>query len=801
PCEARHTMPLDALHQPDATFLADGVVTLTVDGRARSVRMGGQPVRAFAPGWRAGALSRLFAPMLLLEFQSATGETGLWLLDRELNHLHASIEGLPDATRQAIVSVVRPILDWIVNDRLRDGQPEPVVAFLSLLPGIRHSLETLCRDEADAFPLPELDERQRDLAPGLAPVGLDLPILHRDSSDTLTIGQTGLMVRHGDVPAVLNPGWTARRASVLAFPTLILELEHESGHHAVWYLDHEGRFIGHNACTMQPELRAMLSQSMRPLFDGLWRTLLLNRDVDLTDLPIRFLGLAEVVRIDLMALALLTRPDFGLPVETAVWVLDDVLPRNLGYVLRTGTGVVALDPEALRTACLQSLQQSFVEQMQDGETSWPSPVDGVPVHTTLQPLYFDNLCFAYQLYDARHDLTFHVVALEWHFRTFGIYFPSADLFVAADPGSATRMSHYCLDFVAVLLRHLSVYGQSIARGLARSRAGIGPLVQAFRGEPALHIGHYLWQDLAGLDWLTRRVAPDRLPHCLVFDSRLQAEMYGPIDEIYPELDGRVIRRDGPFENSIRTFYETGTRVMKITAMTIPASVGAHVMDAIDRSPSWRADLDDTTQIAPGTPVVVLGLRVGNRTLEDQAGFFARVVTNIAAACSGAHPVIVLDGHNSAGEGRTYRSVADDRPGALSFVDTERAIAASLAEHCAVLGIRLVDLIGQPVARSLIWCRRAQFFVAPWGAALAKYRWICNTPGLVMTGHWNMTHRGDLDIYNTPHIVDAPSELLFVPAEHVEDIELPGEAPDRANFRVDEATMFALVRRFLADYPG
>lgn len=794
-------MPLDALHQPDATFLADGVVTLHVGGRAQPVRLGGQPVREFAPGWHAGALSHLFAPVLLLEFHADTGESGVWLLDRDLNHLHAGLDGLPDETRQPIVAVVRPILDWIAGDRLQDGQPEPVAAFLSLRPGVRRLLEMLCRSEPGAAPLAELDAQQRDLTPGPPPADLDLPILHQADPDRLTIGQTGLVVRHADVPAVLNPGWTARRACILAFPTLILELEHESGQQAVWYLDHEGRFIGHNACAMQPGLQAPLSRSIRPLFDRLWRTLLLDRDAALPDLPIRFLGLAEVVRLDLMALALQNRPDFDLPTETAVWRLGDALPRNLGYVLRTGTGVVALDPEALRAACLQSLQQSFVEQIQDGETSWPSPVDGVRVRTTLQPLYFDNLCFAYQLYDARHDLTFHVVALEWHFRTFGIYFPDIDLFVAADPVSATRMSHYCLDFVAVLLRHLSVYGQSIARGLARSRAGIGPLVQAFRGEPALHIGHYLWQDLAGLDWLTRRVAPDRLPHCLVFDSQLQAEMYGPIDQIYPELEGKVIRRDGPFETSIRTFYETGTRVMKITAMTIPDSVGTHVMDAIDRSPSWQADLADVAQIASGTPVVLLGLRVGNRTLEDQAGFFARLVSDMVAACDGIRPVFVLDGHNSAGEGRTYRSVADDRPGAPPFVDAERVIAAGLAEHCAMLDVRLVDLIGQPVARSLIWCRRVQFFVAPWGAALAKYRWICNTPGLVMTGHWNMTHRGDLDIYHTPQIVDAPSKLLFVPAEHVEDIEIPGEAADRASFRVDEAAVFALTRRFLADYPG
>ena len=54
--------------------------------------------------------------------------------------------------------------------------------------------------------------------------------------------------------------------------------------------------------------------------------------------------------------------------------------------------------------------------------------------------------------------------------------------------------------------------------LVAARGGApGPLLLVFRGEPSLHVGHYVWQDLTGLDWLLRHVAADRLPHCVVFD--------------------------------------------------------------------------------------------------------------------------------------------------------------------------------------------------------------------------------------------------------------------------------------------
>ncbi|WP_419728639.1 hypothetical protein [Lichenicola sp.] len=796
-------MPFDPLHQPDATMQVDGVVMVRDQDRLRTLRLGGQAVRHFAPGWRAGALSRLLQPLLLLEFHAATGESGLWMLDEAFEHLRPNLDSLPPEQLHIVLDTIRPVLDWLRDGRLGDGQPEPVSAFLSLQPSLRRTLEQMCLaapDAPDPARLP-LEQRLADTAPAPPPDDHTLPVHARDGR--FMIGATGLIVLQGGAPAVLHPGWQPLRICTLAFPVLILELSHESGAAAVWYLDHRGEFIGHQATTLHPAARTQLARVIRPLFAQLWRSLLLHPDEPVDARLIRFLALHEVIKLDLMALMLESRTEAGIPHPTQVWTLTEPLPRNLGYVIPTGTGQVAIDPEHARAACLQPLQENFIEMLLQGETSWPSPVDGQKVRTILRPLYYDNLCFAYQLHDARHDLTFHIVALEWHFRTFGIYFPSIDLLVAADAASATRTRHYCLDFVAMMQRHLLVYGQSIAIGNARIKAHApspaGPLVQAFRGEPTLHIGHYLWQDLTGLDALVARVPAGKLPPCLVFDSHLAAEMYGPIDRIHPELEGRVIRRPSPFEHSIRTFYETGTRVMKITGMVVTRSVGAHVMAAIDTDPRWDGERAEMAAIAPGTPVILLGLRVGNRTLEDQAGVFGRLVEDLVTAFAPKLPVIVLDGHNSSAEGATYRSVADDRPGATPFIDAERAIAAALAETCAARGVRLVDTIGRPVPVSLIWCRRAGFFVAPWGAALAKYRWICNTPGLVMTGHWNLVQRGDLDLYHNPAVLEAPSELVFLPADHVQDIMVPGEAPDRANFRVDEAALFGLVRRFALNH--
>ena len=107
------------------------------------------------------------------------------------------------------------------------------------------------------------------------------------------------------------------------------------------------------------------------------------------------------------------------------------------------------------------------------------------------------------------------------------------------------------------------------------------------------------------------------------------------------------------------------------------------------------------------------------------------------------------------------------------------------------GVEILNLCGASMTRSLYWSRRADFFVAVWGAGLAKYRWVCNRPGLVLSNLWNLRHRGDLDIYHAPRYQEAGASIRFIDAAYVTDVPeapvlfSPGNpVPLYSNFRVD-----------------
>jgi hypothetical protein len=103
---------------------------------------------------------------------------------------------------------------------------------------------------------------------------------------------------------------------------------------------------------------------------------------------------------------------------------------------------------------------------------------------------------------------------------------------------------------------------------------------------------------------------------------------------------------------------------------------------------------------------------------------------------------------------------------------------------------------------LFWSRHARYFVAIWGAGLAKYRWLTNRPGLVVSSRWNLLHREDLHIYDSADYMEDPAPIEFIDAGLVHDMpDAPilqryvlQDARSTANFHTDRDGLSEAVRR-------
>jgi hypothetical protein len=251
-------------------------------------------------------------------------------------------------------------------------------------------------------------------------------------------------------------------------------------------------------------------------------------------------------------------------------------------------------------------------------------------------------------------------------------------------------------------------------------------------------------------------------------------------------------------------YTNGVIILRVTREHVSSRLRDRILERV-RTSAVYAEARSVTgtgrrrRTSKAGPAILIGLRVENRTLVDLAEFYTNLADFIVDRFP--HAVLVLDGHNARGDvegGKVIESHGE--PSARRKpVEIERDLAAALRERFRSRPVTIADTIGQPIAASLAWADSCDCFVSIWGASLAKYRWVCNRTGFIVTSRDNLLRRGDLHIYDAERFMEAPTPLRFIDPGLVTDEPdaplLVNVAPGNAsffNFRVDEARLFPQI---------
>jgi hypothetical protein len=314
-----------------------------------------------------------------------------------------------------------------------------------------------------------------------------------------------------------------------------------------------------------------------------------------------------------------------------------------------------------------------------------------------------------------------------------------------------------------------------------------------------------------MEYLLTSAQGAQIPEWIIPGARNGIELWGPIEALFPELR-RHVNRDLHHGSDVMPYlYAQGVCAVRMTRERVSAELRRRLQRFTQTDPGY-ADIRRQALGARGrgAPVVILGLRVENRTLVNITGFFRDVIRLVAQVWPGA--ILVIDGHNVRDTGRTagpaggtaQEEVVIESHGESLAVRSplaiEREIAAELRRVCAELDVTIVDTLGGGMATSLAWALSCDCFLSIWGASLAKFRWVCNKPGLVVSSRANLLHRDDLHIYDSPQYMETPTPLLFAdPAAVLDDpdaarlVPVSFSNPFFANFHVDHGRVLAQFR--------
>ncbi|HEV7458469.1 MAG TPA: hypothetical protein VGN96_16985 [Roseococcus sp.] len=348
--------------------------------------------------------------------------------------------------------------------------------------------------------------------------------------------------------------------------------------------------------------------------------------------------------------------------------------------------------------------------------------------------------------------------------------------------------------------------------LSSKQAGVALFVPACAMEGP-HIGHAIWDEMSPLDRALSEAGPDIPPPPLFRATSAGGsglDLFGPVDELYPEFAGRITAVNSPAE-LLTSAVSAGVQLFPVQNRGARQASRRRIQAAVSALASASGLAAEADALVGGRPVIALGLRLMNRRPEDLAAFYRRLTVALVERLGSC--VILVDGLNTAEDGKgvaaqiysadsaSRRKLGDgatelDRE--LGFVSDFAGFAANLPGPVTV-----VSCVGMGLRANLYWLSRASFFIAPLGAGLAKLRWALDVPGFVPTSRANLEFCPLADIYSNTDSMEPPfTPLYYTEVDEVEDVlpapprkppSTPSRVPWPDNFRfIDEGRLIARI---------
>jgi hypothetical protein len=301
-----------------------------------------------------------------------------------------------------------------------------------------------------------------------------------------------------------------------------------------------------------------------------------------------------------------------------------------------------------------------------------------------------------------------------------------------------------------------------------------------------HIGHYLWNELTGLRDLEEVVAdtPDAataLRHIYVSSFPI----YCPLDSLIPILQKEVPLTEGTFCDTMRYTYVEKCQYIRICDNYISAALADKIrsyaihcdwlrlwgLPGSDSDESTRRQhlLSDTTSEAPTARLanICIYLRINNRAPVNQVEFTVALIKRLLEEelVTAATEIYICGSNTNSGAAiRSHLETAEGLPDWVKEQMLARTIINTVKNECGHTNI--LSLVGAPINHELFVADRAELIVTPWGAGMAKTKWILNRTCFVHTSTWNLNSRNDLRIYDDTLVRENAAPDLYFPADCV-----------------------------------
>lgn len=340
-----------------------------------------------------------------------------------------------------------------------------------------------------------------------------------------------------------------------------------------------------------------------------------------------------------------------------------------------------------------------------------------------------------------------------------IWFPARDIAVCLYPGT---VDHHVMPAFERFRAELPE-----RNGAAGGRRA---LVMGFR-----HSMHMLWNHLPALEAAIAASVAGALP---VFVTH---EPFGPTEELFPELAGRVSLLS---PTGVAELNRTYPFLVGLGSRILPRSVRQRVQRVAAQTATPAALADRERLRAACSPVFWLSIKPPERTSLNQAEALAAIIAEIKAVQPRAG--FVLDGASRPWDLATNENYDS---AFRAYFDAETAAASQVIEDIVArldAGQRadVVAFCGGSLCDEIAWEEIADFYFCHGGTPHHKIGWVRDTPGIMYS------NARFIEYYDRINPVRPPSPMHYLPTRFVADDPESNYGADQLARRDQNFTLLA-----------
>ncbi len=299
-------------------------------------------------------------------------------------------------------------------------------------------------------------------------------------------------------------------------------------------------------------------------------------------------------------------------------------------------------------------------------------------------------------------------------RKSAIYFPASDLVITAGDAWGFQADDLC----ELKARMVSSAQECIAyfsaqhEGTRQTAVCLG----------FYHFAHHLWNELSGLQRLHQHGLLQSVDRFLVLREPL-----GPLEQIFPEIAGdKLVRKQttsdlfkeilakGYFVVSVGDNYLSRDLADRVTRVSLAlCSPGTHAMASQARTAH--------------SPLIWLGIRVGNRAWANQVEGLSEVIASLKEQFPRLG--IVFDGFSLPAD-RSASTNEDE--GFSTVLAEEQGVVQRILDNLQQrqVAVDFYNIIGHSISDANVWAHAIDVYLSPYGSLQHKVGWFTNKYGIV-----------------------------------------------------------------------